>query len=136
MARRVVNIPTPSLGLDTKNDNDTIGDTNTPYCLNTDFDQPGLIIQRAGSQKVGVEISSSNAGKGLFPFIKDASASFLVSKFDRFAVCPQTSSDVHRRQHPPPSDIHVTDLLIIPCRYTYHSSPCFPPFLFLSPKPL
>lgn len=81
MARRVVNIPTPSLGLDTKNDNDTIGDTNTPYCLNTDFDQPGLIIQRAGSQKVGVEISSSNAGKGLFPFIKDASTSFLVSKF-------------------------------------------------------
>jgi len=81
MARRVVNIPTPSLGLDTKNDTDTIGDTNTPYCLNTDFDQPGLVVQRAGTQKVGAEISVSNAGKGLFPFIKDASTSFLVSKF-------------------------------------------------------
>lgn len=81
MARRVVNIPTPSLGLDTKNDNDTLGDNSTPYCLNTDFDQPGLVVQRAGSEKVGVEISPSNAGKGMFAFNKNATTSFLVTKF-------------------------------------------------------
>lgn len=81
MARRVVNIPTPSSGLDTKNDTDTVGDTFSPYCLNVDWDQPGLVVQRAGTEKVADQVSTSNVGKGGFAFNKSSTVSFLVTKF-------------------------------------------------------
>lgn len=81
MSRRVINIPVPYSGLDTKNDTDTIGDTFTPYCMNVDFDQPGFVSQRPGTEKVADEVSLANPGKGLVVFRKANGTEYLVSKF-------------------------------------------------------
>lgn len=84
-----------SAGWNSNYDSVTVPDNFVTDIANGDFEQPGKVVTRPGTEKVADQVSPL-PGTGLFPFIASNGTEYLVSKFGGTLYWVQNPTDTNQ----------------------------------------